>query len=350
MRQVCSAIRRRTRGRRCALAWRVRRPATPQARSSDVRALADRVPAEVMRDLTGEESGERALRACRSAAGCRRRRRSSGRVWPAVHSSAGPRRLLFVAEAALFAGPRLFFLVHVAAAHVADAILATVLVEERLLLLARPSAPRPSSPSRRALAWVPAWSAVLRTAGMAAAKPTAAANRADPFRNPRRSTIFSSLRSAMRASPPILVTSPDIIHDPDGLSPGAAVFSPAGAPPAARMPRTTGYNRGLMSSDAAAPSSAPVYKRVLLKLSGEALMGDQQFGVDPAVATRIAQDVGEIQGLGVQTAIVIGGGNIFRGLAASARGWTARPPITWACSRRSSTHWRCRMPSSSKVS
>ena len=49
-------------------------------------------------------------------------------------------------------------------------------------------------------------------------------------------------------------------------------------------------------------------------------MGEQQFGVDPAVTTRIARDVGEIQGLGVQTAIVIGGGNIFRGLAASARG------------------------------
>jgi uridylate kinase len=59
---------------------------------------------------------------------------------------------------------------------------------------------------------------------------------------------------------------------------------------------------------------------VLLKLSGEALMGDQQFGVDPAVATRIALDVGAIQSLGVETAIVIGGGNIFRGLAASARG------------------------------
>ena len=49
-------------------------------------------------------------------------------------------------------------------------------------------------------------------------------------------------------------------------------------------------------------------------------MGTQQFGVDPAVTERIARDVGEIQGLGVQTAIVIGGGNIFRGLAASARG------------------------------
>src|SRR5499427_5531313 len=72
-----------------------------------------------------------------------------------------------------------------------------------------------------------------------------------------------------------------------------------------------------MSADS---SPTPTYKRVLLKLSGEALMGDQQFGVDPAVATRIARDVGDIQELGVQTAIVIGGGNIFRGLAASARG------------------------------
>ena len=49
-------------------------------------------------------------------------------------------------------------------------------------------------------------------------------------------------------------------------------------------------------------------------------MGDQQFGVDPAVVTRIARDVGELQGLGIETAIVIGGGNIFRGLAASAKG------------------------------
>jgi uridylate kinase len=70
--------------------------------------------------------------------------------------------------------------------------------------------------------------------------------------------------------------------------------------------------------DPSAPN--PHYKRILLKLSGEALMGDSSYGIDPAVATRIAQDIAEIQSLGVQTAIVIGGGNIFRGLAASARG------------------------------
>jgi uridylate kinase len=67
-------------------------------------------------------------------------------------------------------------------------------------------------------------------------------------------------------------------------------------------------------------SSSPKYKRVLLKLSGEALMGDAPFGIDPAVTTQIAREIGEIQQLGVQTGIVIGGGNLFRGLAASARG------------------------------
>jgi uridylate kinase len=66
--------------------------------------------------------------------------------------------------------------------------------------------------------------------------------------------------------------------------------------------------------------SAPAYQRVLLKLSGEALMGEQPFGIDPAVTTQIAKDIQEIQQLGVQTAVVIGGGNLFRGLAASAKG------------------------------
>ncbi len=67
-------------------------------------------------------------------------------------------------------------------------------------------------------------------------------------------------------------------------------------------------------------SSTPAYTRVLLKLSGEALMGDQGYGVDPAVVTRIAEEVAEIRALGVQVAIVIGGGNIFRGMVGSARG------------------------------
>jgi uridylate kinase len=64
----------------------------------------------------------------------------------------------------------------------------------------------------------------------------------------------------------------------------------------------------------------PAYRRVLLKLSGEALMGEQAFGIDPAVTNQIAKDIAEIQQLGVQAAVVIGGGNLFRGLAASAKG------------------------------
>ena len=67
-------------------------------------------------------------------------------------------------------------------------------------------------------------------------------------------------------------------------------------------------------------SSKPAYSRVLLKLSGEALVGGQTFGIDPIVTTQVAKEVGEIQQLGVQTGIVIGGGNIFRGVAASAKG------------------------------
>ena len=65
---------------------------------------------------------------------------------------------------------------------------------------------------------------------------------------------------------------------------------------------------------------APRYGRVLLKLSGEALMGEQQFGIDPGVTTQIASEIKDIQGRGIQAAIVIGGGNIFRGIAASAKG------------------------------
>ncbi|MCA9742603.1 MAG: UMP kinase [Deferribacteres bacterium] len=64
----------------------------------------------------------------------------------------------------------------------------------------------------------------------------------------------------------------------------------------------------------------PHYKRVLLKLSGEALMGDQGLGIDPKIVERIASEIKSIVRLGVQVGLVIGGGNIFRGLSASARG------------------------------
>ncbi len=64
----------------------------------------------------------------------------------------------------------------------------------------------------------------------------------------------------------------------------------------------------------------PRYQRVLLKLSGEALMGGQGYGVDPHMADRIAGEIEEIHGIGVQVAATIGGGNIIRGISVSAAG------------------------------
>jgi uridylate kinase len=64
----------------------------------------------------------------------------------------------------------------------------------------------------------------------------------------------------------------------------------------------------------------PIYKRILLKLSGEALMGDQEYGVDPDTINRIAGEIKEVHSLDVQCSIVVGGGNLFRGLALSAKG------------------------------
>ena len=64
----------------------------------------------------------------------------------------------------------------------------------------------------------------------------------------------------------------------------------------------------------------PYYKRVLLKLSGEALGGEQGYGIDPITITAIAREVKQVVELGVQLSLVIGGGNIFRGLAASSKG------------------------------
>ncbi|MGE5086596.1 MAG: UMP kinase, partial [Bacillota bacterium] len=65
---------------------------------------------------------------------------------------------------------------------------------------------------------------------------------------------------------------------------------------------------------------APVYKRILLKLSGEALAGKQGTGINTATITQIAADVAEAYKAGVQIGLVIGGGNIYRGVAASAEG------------------------------
>ncbi len=70
-----------------------------------------------------------------------------------------------------------------------------------------------------------------------------------------------------------------------------------------------------------APGSGQLrYRRILLKLSGEALLGERQYGVDPAFCAFIAQQVADVVAMGVEVGIVVGGGNIFRGMAAAARG------------------------------
>jgi uridylate kinase len=85
---------------------------------------------------------------------------------------------------------------------------------------------------------------------------------------------------------------------------GAAPLPSAGPPAPPRLPLAPGVK----------------YRRILLKLSGEALMGSGQFGIDPATLDQIADEVIDIHSLGVEIALVIGGGNIFRGIAASSKG------------------------------
>ncbi len=62
------------------------------------------------------------------------------------------------------------------------------------------------------------------------------------------------------------------------------------------------------------------YKRILLKLSGEALMGNRQYGIDPLRLSEYARDIKDIVNKGIEVAIVIGGGNIFRGVAGASNG------------------------------
>ena len=67
-------------------------------------------------------------------------------------------------------------------------------------------------------------------------------------------------------------------------------------------------------------TAAPAYRRILLKLSGEALMGGRPYGIDADITEQIAREIAEVHALGVELAVVIGGGNIFRGVSASTRG------------------------------
>ncbi|MEJ7697955.1 MAG: UMP kinase [Candidatus Limnocylindrales bacterium] len=80
---------------------------------------------------------------------------------------------------------------------------------------------------------------------------------------------------------------------------------------------TTRANPAVEAESDSAPRG---YRRILLKLSGEALLGDRQYGVDPAFCAFVARQLAEVHALGVQVGVVVGGGNIFRGMAAAAKG------------------------------
>ena len=67
-----------------------------------------------------------------------------------------------------------------------------------------------------------------------------------------------------------------------------------------------------------------VYKRILLKLSGEALTGQEAYGIDPKVLDQLALEIGQLVGIGVQVGLVVGGGNLFRGRGAECGGPRSR--------------------------
>ncbi len=73
------------------------------------------------------------------------------------------------------------------------------------------------------------------------------------------------------------------------------------------------------------------YKRVVLKLSGEALAGEQGFGIHPPVIKTVAQEIKDVYNLGLQVAIVVGGGNMWRGESGARWEWNAPRQITLAC-------------------
>jgi uridylate kinase len=68
------------------------------------------------------------------------------------------------------------------------------------------------------------------------------------------------------------------------------------------------------------PTNDKPYRRVLLKLSGEALMGKEKYGIDPDIVTRIAEEVAQVHGMGTEICLVVGGGNIFRGMSGASQG------------------------------
>ncbi|MFC3284350.1 UMP kinase [Litchfieldella rifensis] len=86
------------------------------------------------------------------------------------------------------------------------------------------------------------------------------------------------------------------------------------------MPSSPEYPAAAERSSKAERGAKSKYKRILLKLSGEALMGEHDFGIDPKVLDRMALEIGQLVGIGVQVGIVVGGGNLFRGAALNEAG------------------------------
>jgi uridylate kinase len=125
----------------------------------------------------------------------------------------------------------------------------------------------------------------------------------------------------------------EIESEPDVLKCAAMAKPPSRKPPVAKVLRGGGAApRGTIApvNDTPADDESPLdhpplapgvkFRRILLKLSGEALMGNQGYGIEDATLSQIADELIDIHSLGVEVGIVIGGGNIFRGLAASSRG------------------------------
>ena len=79
------------------------------------------------------------------------------------------------------------------------------------------------------------------------------------------------------------------------------------------------------------PAMPKPFRRVLLKVSGEVLMGDTPYGIDTNTVQSVAEDIAEIVKSGVELCLVIGGGNIFRGMPEPRRAWNALAPTIWAC-------------------
>ena len=101
-----------------------------------------------------------------------------------------------------------------------------------------------------------------------------------------------------------------------------------------------------MDSSVSEPTLSPDvrYRRILLKLSGEALMGEDKYGVDPDTVNRIAQEIATVHALGVQIALVVGGGNIFRGTSGAADGMERATADYMACWPPSLTPCPCKTP------